>query len=112
MLNPFIFNNDGGCLSSFIISIFTVYFYNPMFTPFTIMGCSLELMKAGDCGIVTVCQSQDEIIRKKLILMGIKTGDTITVEQQFPTFVIKCGSLSMTIDREIARAIYVRVIDG
>jgi ferrous iron transport protein A len=44
--------------------------------------------------------------------MGIKTGDTITVEQQFPTFVIKCGSLSMTIDREIARAIYVRVIDG
>jgi ferrous iron transport protein A len=112
MLNPFIFNNDGGCLSSFIISIFTVYFYNPMFTPFTIMGCSLELMKAGDCGIVTVCQSQDEIIRKKLILMGIKTGNTITVEQQFPTFVIKCGSLSMTIDREIARAIYVRVIDG
>jgi ferrous iron transport protein A len=34
------------------------------------------------------------------------------VEQQFPTFVIKCGSLSMTIDREIARAIYVRVIEG
>ena len=83
-----------------------------MFTPFTIMGCSLELMKAGDCGIITVCQSQDEIIRKKLILMGIKTGNTITVEQQFPTFVIKCGSLSMTIDREIARAIYVRVIEG
>ena len=83
-----------------------------MFTPFTIMGCSLELMKAGDCGIVTVCQSQDEIIRKKLILMGIKTGNTITVEQQFPTFVIKSGGLSMTIDREIARAIYVRVIDG
>jgi ferrous iron transport protein A len=26
--------------------------------------------------------------------------------------VIKCGGLSMTIDREIARAIYVRVIDG
>ena len=44
--------------------------------------------------------------------MGIKTGNTITVEQQFPTFVIKCGGLSMTIDREIALAIYVRVIDG
>jgi len=112
MLNPLTFTmmEDVYHLSSFQFSLFI--FYNPMFTPFTIMGCSLELMKAGDCGIVTICQSQDEIIRKKLILMGIKTGDTITVEQQFPTFVIKCGSLSMTIDREIARAIYVRVIDG
>jgi ferrous iron transport protein A len=91
---------------------FAFYFDNPMFTPFSIMGCSLELLKSGDFGIVTICQSQDERIRKKLILMGIKTGDTITVEQQFPTFVIKCGDLSMTIDREIARAIYVRVIDG
>ena len=62
-----------------------------MFTPFTVMGCSLELLKSGEVGIVTVCQSQDETIRKKLILMGIKTGNTITVEQQFPTFVIKCG---------------------
>jgi ferrous iron transport protein A len=44
--------------------------------------------------------------------MDIKTGTTITVEQQFPTFVVKCSGLSMTIDREIARAIYVRVIEG
>ncbi|MBS3025995.1 MAG: ferrous iron transport protein A [Dolichospermum sp. DET50] len=58
-----------------------------------------------------MCQSQDETIRKKLILMGIKTGNTITVEQQFPTFVIKCSNLSLTIDREIARAIYVRMIE-
>ncbi|MBS3025877.1 ferrous iron transport protein A [Dolichospermum sp. ST_con] len=83
-----------------------------MFTPFSIMGCSLELLKLGDCGIITACKSQDETIRKKLISMGIKTGTTITVEQQFPTFMIKCGGLSMTIDREIARAIYVRVIEG
>jgi ferrous iron transport protein A len=111
MLNPY-FKNDGGCLSSFIISIFTFYFENTMFSPFSVIGCSLELLKSGDCGIVTVCKSQDEIIRKKLISLGIKIGTTITVEQQFPTFIIKCGSLSMTIDREIARAIYVRVIDG
>ncbi|MBD2569447.1 FeoA family protein [Anabaena lutea] len=83
-----------------------------MFTPFSVMGCSLELLKSGECGIVTVCKTQDEIIRKKLISMGIKTGNMITVEQQFPTLVIKCGTLSMTIDREIARAIYVRVVEG
>ncbi len=82
-----------------------------MFTSFSIMGCSLELLKSGECGIVTVCNSQDEIIRKKLISMEIKTGNMITVEQQFPTFIIKYGNLSMTIDREIARAIYVRVVE-
>jgi ferrous iron transport protein A len=82
-----------------------------MFTPFSVMGCSLELLKSGGCGIVTVCKTQDETIRKKLISMGIKTGNTITVEQKFPTFVIKCNSLSMTIDRETARAIYVRVLE-
>ncbi|MBD2628040.1 FeoA family protein [Trichormus variabilis] len=83
-----------------------------MFTPFSVMGCSLELLKSGECGIVTVCKTQDEIIRKKLISMGIKTGNVITVEQQFPTFMIKCGTLSMTIDRETARAIYVRVVEA
>ncbi|MFM7364750.1 MAG: FeoA family protein [Cuspidothrix sp.] len=76
------------------------------------MGCSLELLKSGECGIVTFCQTQDELVRKKLIFLGIKTGITITVEQQFPTFIIKYGSLSMTINRQIAQAIYVRLIDG
>ncbi|TAF10576.1 MAG: ferrous iron transport protein A [Nostocales cyanobacterium] len=83
-----------------------------MFTAFTVMGCSLELLKPGEKGIVTVCKTQDEIIRKKLIAMGIKTGTSIILEQHFPAFVIKAGSLSMTIDRETARAIYVRVIEG
>jgi ferrous iron transport protein A len=94
------------------MTIFTFNYYTAMFTPFSVIGCSLELLKSGDCGLVTVCKTQDETIRKKLILMGIKTGNKITVEQQFPTFLIKCGNLSMTIDRETARAIYVRVIEG
>ncbi|MEO3704547.1 FeoA family protein [Trichormus azollae] len=83
-----------------------------MFTPFSVMGCSLELLKTGEQGIVTVCKTQDEIIRKKLISMGIKTGTQVLVEQQFPTFVIKVSNLPMTIERDIARAIYVRVLEG
>jgi ferrous iron transport protein A len=99
-------------LSSFQVSIFTFNYYPAMFTPFSVMGCSLELLKPGEKGIVTVCKTQDEIIRKKLISMGIKTGTNIIVEQQFPAFLIKAGNISMTIDRETARAIYVRVIEG
>jgi ferrous iron transport protein A len=83
-----------------------------MFTPFSITGCSLELMKTGEQGIVTVCKTQDEIIRKKLISLGIKTGTSITVEQQFPALVVKLGSISITLDRETARAIYVRLVES
>ncbi|MBD2294268.1 ferrous iron transport protein A [Anabaena sphaerica FACHB-251] len=83
-----------------------------MFTRFSVMGCSLELLKPGEQGIVTVCKTQDELIRKKLISMGIKTGTSIIVDQHFPAFVIKAGNIPMTIDRETARAIYVRVIEG
>ena len=43
-----------------------------MFTTFTIMGCSLELLKSGEFGIVTFCQSKDETIKKKLISMELK----------------------------------------
>ncbi|ADI63597.1 FeoA family protein ['Nostoc azollae' 0708] len=50
-----------------------------MFTAFSIMGCSLELLKTCAQGIVTVCKTQDEIIRKKLISMRIKTGTQVLI---------------------------------
>ncbi|NET00482.1 MAG: ferrous iron transport protein A [Sphaerospermopsis sp. SIO1G2] len=83
-----------------------------MFTSFTVTGCSLELLKPGDKGIVTVCKSQDETIRKKLIALGIRTGTNISVEQHFPSLVIKAANISLTIDRATARAIYVRVLEN
>ncbi|TAE61108.1 MAG: ferrous iron transport protein A [Nostocales cyanobacterium] len=82
-----------------------------MFTSFTITGCSLELLKPGDKGIVTICQTQDETIRKKLTALGIRTGIHITVEQQFPSIIIKAANVSLTIDKAIARAIYIRVLE-
>jgi ferrous iron transport protein A len=83
-----------------------------MFTPFSITGCSLELLKPGERGIVIFYKTLDETIRKKLISMGITSGTLITLEQQFPSWIIKMGNISLTIDRETARAIYVRVIDS
>ncbi|EFA68726.1 FeoA family protein [Cylindrospermopsis raciborskii] len=83
-----------------------------MFTPFTVVGCSLELLQTGEKGIVTVCQPQNEIIKKKLISMGIRTGTNIMVEQKLPVFIIKAANVSMTIDRETIGAIYVRVLQN
>lgn len=84
-----------------------------MYTPFTIIGCSLELLKPGERGIVIFCKSQDETIRKKLISMGITSGTKITLKQHFPAWIITIkNTTSLIIDRETASAIYLRIIDN
>ncbi|MEA5550602.1 FeoA family protein [Anabaena cylindrica UHCC 0172] len=83
-----------------------------MFTSFSFTGCSLELLKPGEKGIIISCKTQDEGIRKKLISMGIKTGNSIILEQQFPSLIVIFNNISMTIDRQTARAIYVRLVDA
>jgi ferrous iron transport protein A len=81
-----------------------------MFTKsFTVSGSSLELLNPGERGIVTNFKSKDESIINKLIAMGIIPGTCITLEQRFPSFVIKAGQTRLAIDRGIARAIYVRL---
>jgi len=83
-----------------------------MFTPFSVTGCSLELLKVGERGIVTFCRSQDKIILEKLISMGVIPGTTITLEQYLPFFIIKVGNTNLVIAQESVRAIYVRIIDS
>ncbi len=83
-----------------------------MFTPFSVTGCSLELLKTGERGIVTFCKSQDEIILNKLILIGVTPGKIITLEQKFPSFIIKIENTSLALGTESIRAIYIRIIDN
>ncbi|MBN3927632.1 FeoA family protein [Nostoc sp. NMS4] len=83
-----------------------------MFTRFTVTGCSLELLKTGERGIVTFCKSQDKTILKTLILMGIRTGSHVTLKQHLPSLIINIDNTDFVIDLENARAIYVRVIDN
>ncbi|MFN6472214.1 MAG: FeoA family protein [Nostoc sp. SerVER01] len=81
-----------------------------MFTPFSVTGCSLELLRVGEQGIITFCQIKDETILNKLILMGIKPGKSITVKQRLPSLTLEVGNASFLVDLETARAIYVRII--
>jgi ferrous iron transport protein A len=83
-----------------------------MFTPFSITGCSLELLRTGEQGIVTFCKSQDEIILNQLISIGVTLGTIITLEQNFPSFIIKIENTSLALDTESIQAIYVRIIDN
>jgi ferrous iron transport protein A len=82
-----------------------------MFTRFSVAGCSLELLKLGERGIVTFCKNQDEKILTKLISMGVTPGTTITLKQNFPSFIIKITNTDLPLDIETVRAIYVRIIN-
>jgi ferrous iron transport protein A len=79
---------------------------------FTVCSASLNLMKTGEKGIVTRFRSSDETITHKLTAMGITAGMKITLEQRFPSYIIKTGNTRLTIDEMMARSIFVRITDG
>lgn len=75
---------------------------------FTLESLALNLLKEKDTGIITQVRKNDENLLRKLIAMGIMPGLKITLEQRFPSYVIKVGGMRIAIDRTLARAIYVR----
>ncbi|MBD2336197.1 ferrous iron transport protein A [Calothrix sp. FACHB-156] len=83
-----------------------------MFTPFTIKGCSLELLKPGERGIVAFCKIPNEKCRQELIAMGISVGTSITIKEKSPTFQIEVNNITFSIDKEISCIIYVRIVDS
>ncbi|MEH2353816.1 FeoA family protein [Nostoc sp.] len=83
-----------------------------MFTRFSVTGCSLELLRTGERGIVIVCKTQDETISKKLISIGIIKGINITIKQHSPSFILNIDNRDFVLYLESVRAIYVRVIDN
>ncbi|MEH1786856.1 MAG: FeoA family protein [Nostoc sp.] len=83
-----------------------------MFTHFSVTGCSLELLRKGERGIVTFCKTKDKTILSKLISMGVKPGANITLKQKLPSFIIEIGNIDLALDIESIRAIYVRIIDN
>ncbi len=83
-----------------------------MFTPFDVTGSSLILLQEGEQGIVTFCKNQDEIVLKKLVSMEVVPGTIITLEEKLPSVVIKVGNRRWQIDKDVACAIYVRVVNS
>ncbi|MEH2087603.1 FeoA family protein [Nostoc sp.] len=83
-----------------------------MFTSFSVTGCSLELLRTGERGIVIFCKIQNKTILKKLISMGIVTGTHISLKQDFSSFMLNIDNRNFVLDLESVRVIYVRVIDN
>ncbi|MDJ0510137.1 MAG: FeoA family protein [Crocosphaera sp.] len=75
---------------------------------FTIESSALNLMKESEKGVITKFRKNDVNLLRKLISIGIMPGLNITLEQKFPSYIIKIGGTRVALDRSIAKAIYVR----
>ncbi|PMB48433.1 ferrous iron transport protein A [Fischerella thermalis CCMEE 5205] len=82
-----------------------------MFNSFNVTGSSLELLKIGEQGIIQFCNTQDENLLNQVISLGLTPGTYFTVEQQFPNVVINLRQGRVMISNEIARNIYVRIVN-
>jgi ferrous iron transport protein A len=81
-----------------------------MFTqPLTIQYSPLDYLGTKTQGVITAIRNKDDKIVKKLLAMGIHTGMHITLEQRFPSFIIRVDRTRIAIDKDIANSIKVRV---
>ncbi|WP_036489367.1 FeoA family protein [Myxosarcina sp. GI1] len=76
---------------------------------FSVHYSPLDYMGTKTQGVITAISNKDDRIVKKLLAMGVHTGMQITLEQRFPSFVIRVGQTRIAIDKSIASSIRVRV---
>ncbi|MGB5631829.1 MAG: FeoA family protein [Waterburya sp.] len=76
---------------------------------FSVDYCPLEYLGTKTQGVIAAIRNKDEKIVKKLLAMGVHTGMHITLEQRFPSFVIRVGRTRIAIDKDIASSIKVKV---
>ena len=67
---------------------------------------ALSTLKNGNTGQVTSLRTTDEAIIRRLMIMGVVPGISVTLEQKFPSYIIKLGRSRATLDHETAQLIY------
>ncbi|MEM7760292.1 MAG: FeoA family protein [Cyanobacteria bacterium P01_A01_bin.40] len=72
------------------------------YSPLTCLGTKTQ-------GVIAAIRNKDDKVVKKLLAMGVHTGMHITLEQKFPSFIIRVGRTRIAIDKNIASSIKVRV---
>jgi ferrous iron transport protein A len=81
-----------------------------MFTQgFSVYYSPLNFLATKTQGVITAIRNKDDQIINKILAMGVDKGMQITLEQDFPSFVIRVGQTQMAIDQEVASSIKVRV---
>lgn len=70
----------------------------------------LSRLSPGEGGKVAYVYAPESGQFQKLMALGILPGTPISLVQTFPSYVFKAGQTQFAVDREIAEAIYVRLV--
>ncbi len=73
---------------------------------------ALSQLTPGQGGKVAYVYAPESSQLQKLMAMGILPGAPVNLVQNFPSYVFKVGETQFAVDREIADAIYVRLVES
>jgi Fe2+ transport system protein FeoA len=71
---------------------------------------SLRSLRPGEQGTIARTQALWDATAKTLRTIGVIPGQTITLVQRFPRFVVKIGNSCHCLDESAINAIYVRLL--
>lgn len=71
---------------------------------------SLSQLDVKDKGKISYLQAKDSAQMQKLISIGAIPGASVVLLQKFPSYVFQVGQSQFAVDKELAQAIYVRLI--
>ncbi len=71
----------------------------------------LSQLARGQKGKVAYIYAPESSKLQKLMAMGILPGAPISLIQSFPSYVFQAGQTQFAVDKEIADAIYVRLVE-
>jgi Fe2+ transport system protein FeoA len=81
-----------------------------LMTGFSVQGSSLKMLRSQERGVITRIKTLSEATAHKLRILGLTMGRSITVEQQFPRFIIRVGNESYALEEALVNSIYVRIV--
>ncbi len=67
---------------------------------------ALSNWTTGKVGTVACLKTDNEAIVRKLMAMGVMPGSSVTLEQTFPSYIVKVGGTRTAMDWETAQTIY------
>lgn len=71
---------------------------------------SLDALKVNQKGKIAYVHTKDHKRLQKLMAMSVLPGAAITLIQKFPSYVFQIGQSQFAVDKDLASAIYVRVV--
>lgn len=76
---------------------------------FSMCLSALDLLKVKEQGTISHFRNGDDNILGQLQNLGLAPGLPIRLERRHPNWVVRVGQTLLTIDRDLARSIYVRI---